>query len=437
MATRGVRVWRRTDVTLPPSFLIEHSRNETCLLFENNASLEISRPQFEDWKQGYLKISDSYGLIGILRTKEESYLLTVKGVLSAGQLHNSDIYKITMTEFIPLRAIGLAENIDLRIPELQKLISSGMFYFSSSPDYDLTLCAQKRSENAESDERFFWNRSLHFPLQRFGIDSKQWFLKCISGSVLVRTVYVGAKTGKVALLSRLSCERVGTRFNVRGANDMGHVANFVETEQLILFDNQESSFVQIRGSIPLFWDQPGLQVGSHKVKLRAFEASAPAYKRHFLSLEKNYKDIVVTQHKKTKLLDTVPFIEFDYHARMKASRENINYLKKDLQRYVDQHGFFHCVDGKVLRTQSGVVRTNCLDCLDRTNSVQTVLGIQSVGNQVTAMRIESANVNMQQRFEETLKDVWVRNGDQCSIIYAGTGALEGKSKASQYRNFYF
>jgi hypothetical protein len=31
---------------------------------------------------------------------------------------------------------------------------------------------------------------------------------------------------------RLSCERAGTRFNVRGLNDDGAVANFVETEQV-------------------------------------------------------------------------------------------------------------------------------------------------------------------------------------------------------------
>lgn len=31
---------------------------------------------------------------------------------------------------------------------------------------------------------------------------------------------------------RLSCERAGTRFNTRGVNDDGAVANFVETEQV-------------------------------------------------------------------------------------------------------------------------------------------------------------------------------------------------------------
>lgn len=40
------------------------------------------------------------------------------------------------------------------------------------------------------------------------------------------------------------------------------------------------SFIQTRGSVPLFWEQPGVQVGSHKVKTcRGFEATAPAYDR--------------------------------------------------------------------------------------------------------------------------------------------------------------
>ena len=44
-------------------------------------------------------------------------------------------------------------------------------------------------------------------------------------------------------------------FCVRGVDDEGHVANFVETEQLVTLDKSCTSFVQIRGSVPLFWDQ--------------------------------------------------------------------------------------------------------------------------------------------------------------------------------------
>ena len=55
------------------------------------------------------------------------------------------------------------------------------------------------------------------------------------GGVEMRTVYVGQSQAKACLISRLSCERVGTRFTVRGVNDDGHVANFVETEQVLWF----------------------------------------------------------------------------------------------------------------------------------------------------------------------------------------------------------
>lgn len=52
------------------------------------------------------------------------------------------------------------------------------------------------------------------------------------GAVEIKTVYVGKTQAKACIISRLSSERAGTRFYVRGTNDDGHVANFVETEQV-------------------------------------------------------------------------------------------------------------------------------------------------------------------------------------------------------------
>lgn len=86
---------------------------------------------------------------------DESFLLLVTGVVSVGQLYNNDIYRVTNTEFIPLRTFGTAENVDPRISDLQRLISSGMFYFASG-DYDITLCAQRRANGNVDDHRFFW-----------------------------------------------------------------------------------------------------------------------------------------------------------------------------------------------------------------------------------------------------------------------------------------
>ena len=74
---------------------------------------------------------------------------------------------------------------------------------------------------------------MYSHLQRFDIDCEKWLVKAMCGGVEIRTIYVGATQAKACLISRLSCERAGTRFNVRGTNDDGNVANFVETEQVI------------------------------------------------------------------------------------------------------------------------------------------------------------------------------------------------------------
>ena len=37
----------------------------------------------------------------------------------------------------------------------------------------------------------------------------------------------------MAIISRTSCIRAGVRFQTRGSNDYGFVANYVETEQLV------------------------------------------------------------------------------------------------------------------------------------------------------------------------------------------------------------
>ena len=79
------------------------------------------------------------------------------------------------------------------------------------------------------------------------------------------------------LISRRSCQNSGLRYKRRGADDDGRVANFVETEQIIDFSVGDRrhivSFVQIRGSIPLFWSQNALRRKPVPTLLRSPEAN--------------------------------------------------------------------------------------------------------------------------------------------------------------------
>ena len=78
----------------------------------------------------------------------------------------------------------------------------------------------------------------------------------------IRPMRLNGRYLKLGLISRRSRYRAGTRYFRRGIDSDGHVANFNETEQILVVDRNELqggvsnirlSFVQVRGSVPLFW----------------------------------------------------------------------------------------------------------------------------------------------------------------------------------------
>lgn len=60
------------------------------------------------------------------------------------------------------------------------------------------------------------------------------------------------------MITRRSFKKGGTRYNARGMDTKGQVANFCETEQIIIINNYCFSHLQIRGSVPMFWKQTGI-----------------------------------------------------------------------------------------------------------------------------------------------------------------------------------
>ncbi|XP_071071025.1 synaptojanin-1 isoform X7 [Dasypus novemcinctus] len=448
--SKGFRIYHKLD---PPPFslIVETRHKEECLMFESGAVAVLSSAEKEAIKGTYSKVMDAYGLLGVLRLNLGDimlhYLVLVTGCMSVGKIQESEVFRVTSTEFISLRIDSSDED---RISEVRKVLNSGNFYFAwsaSGISLDLSLNAHRSMQEHTTDNRFFWNQSLHLHLKHYGVDCDDWLLRLMCGGVEIRTIYAAHKQAKACLISRLSCERAGTRFNVRGTNDDGHVANFVETEQVVYLDDSVSSFIQIRGSVPLFWEQPGLQVGSHRVRMsRGFEANAPAFDRHFRTLKNLYgKQIIVNllgskegEHMLSKAFQShlkasehaadIQMVNFDYHQMVKGGKaEKLHsVLKPQVQNYLD-YGFFYFNGSDVQSCQSGTVRTNCLDCLDRTNSVQAFLGLEILAKQLEGLGL-AEKPQLVTRFQEVFRSMWSVNGDSISKIYAGTGALEGKAK---------
>ncbi|KAM2468214.1 hypothetical protein PS1_009934 [Malus domestica] len=87
--------------------------------------------------------------------------------------------------------------------------------------------------------------------------------------------------------------RLGTRMWRREANLDGDVGNFIETEQLVEIEGFQSSLLQIRGSIPLLWEQ--IVDLSYKPQLRIIthEQTSNVVERHFFYLSQRYGETMM------------------------------------------------------------------------------------------------------------------------------------------------
>lgn len=153
--------------------------------------------------------------------------------------------------------VGIKEpykKLEKRISEeLHKIFDdTDSFYYC--PDSDITNTLQ-RKESGTRDERFFWNK--HMLSEIIKLNDENWVLPVIQGFVQVEQCVIDNECFRLALVSRRSRLRAGTRYKRRGIDDEGNVANYVETEQILSLRQHQISFTQIRGSVPLFWSQPG------------------------------------------------------------------------------------------------------------------------------------------------------------------------------------
>ena len=192
--------------------------------------------------------------------------------------------------------------------------------------YDLTLTAQRTSVVAKdlspamqssvgrAEKQFFWNYAMSRPLVdagaiRFVMPVIYGFVQQLGDLDLYPGASVGAAPMKASLtlIARRSVHRAGTRHWRRGADKEGRVANFVETEQILVVENEGkavpptvASFVQVRGSIPILWTElPNLKYKPTKAIGTTLEHEV-AFTKHFDDLGERYKGVIavnlINQH---------------------------------------------------------------------------------------------------------------------------------------------
>lgn len=345
---------------------------------------------------------------------------------------------------------------------IRKLLSNGSFYYSSNFDLATVLQYRGGGSNAHAtnltmemaDRSFMWNNFMTEGLinfrNRLGEAQRQELDKChflttaIRGFAESKEVHISGSPHDVAVLtiiSRQSWRRAGTRYNARGVDDDGNVANFVETETILSYGDLIYGFTQIRGSVPVFWEQDANLLSAKVNITRSTEATQPAFNKHFEQLVQKFGIVHVVNLLANKpgefelseryrnhilasraLKGSLGLTEFDFHAEVAAKGySQANRIVSLLQESFLEISFYSNNTRRPAdkTEQHGIFRTNCLDCLDRTNLVQQILSKEAL-----MMFFELYRIPPGQDIWAKHNFIWADNGDQLSQIYAGTNALK-------------
>ena len=431
------------------------------------------------------------------------------------------MYKVISTEFLPLRERQVRDpDEDTYIAYLQTLLKVGPMY---SYSFDLTSSFQRQAQSnpneplwQRADDRFFWNRFISSSLIDFRLGKASerissgpqpavdaYILPVMFGMMSITNTSVKGNGMTFVLITRRSRYRAGTRYLSRGIDGEGHVSNFNETEQTIILNDSASagltsyagdqgfangqpvggketqvlSYVQTRGSVPVFWAEVNTLHYTPKLQVRGVEAAASAARKHFdeqINLYgENYMVNLVNQKGRevrvkdayeqlVKILQSAPqedqeasrhsngslgvidskdkrswydhlhYVYFDFHNETKGLKwHRAQLLLDQLKDGLTAGGYFHGIDmpsgGVDVRSrQTAVVRTNCMDCLDRTNVVQSMLGRWTLTRMLIDLNVIRPGESAQddQSFEHLFRNVWADNADVVSKSYSGSGALK-------------
>ncbi|KAL1597833.1 phosphatidylinositol-3,5-bisphosphate 5-phosphatase [Paraconiothyrium brasiliense] len=434
---------------------------------------------------GGVKIKCStWGLMGFIRFTEAYYMVLITKRAQVAMLGGHYIYQVDGTELIPLTTGSSSRFQKDRNPEEARYLSilnnldlTRFFYFSYS--YDITRSLQQniiRERNAFNEglkhpsrdyqDIFVWNHYLLEPAREALKNVHDWCHAVIHGSIDQSSLDVFGRRIYITLMARRSRFFAGARFLKRGTNDLGYVANDVETEQIVsealttsfhapgprLWSNPTyTSYVQHRGSIPLYWTQDNSGVTPKPdIKLSLPDPFHSAAALHFDNLFERYGAPVyvlnlIKQRERTpresKLLheykDAIEYLNqslphdkriiyeaFDMARASKTRGQDVILSLEHLgEKVLRQTGFFHNGDSELdtPQVQNGVARTNCIDCLDRTNAAQFVIGKRALGRQLQALGVISGNtVEYDSDCIDNFTHMFHNHGDAIAMQYGGS-----------------
>ncbi|XP_061602667.1 polyphosphoinositide phosphatase isoform X2 [Cololabis saira] len=469
---------------------------------------------------GLSRAVSAVGIVGFVRFLEGYYIVLITKRRRMADIGGHSIYKIEDTTmiYIPNDSVRVTHPDEARYVRIfQNVDLSSNFYFSYSYDlshslqYNLTLLQRPYelwSSPAPSNEeevhmqskqdsfdifedeglptqvvyglhnepyyKYVWNGKL---LERVkDIVHPDWLMYIIHGFCGQSKLLIYGRPVHITLIARRSSKFAGTRFLKRGANCEGDVANEVETEQIVhdasvmsFAAGSYSSYVQVRGSVPLYWSQDiSTMMPKPPIRLDQADPYAHVAALHFDQMLQRFGSPIIIlnlvkkreKRKHEKILSEELFPAVVNLNQFLPPDHWIDYIAWDMARYtksklcnvldrlsmiaenvVKRTGFFinrsdfFChtlrpddrwgdLGGQITfsgRLQTGVLRTNCVDCLDRTNTAQFMVGKCALAYQLYALgMIDKPKLQFDTDCVRLFEELYEDHGDTLSLQYGGS-----------------
>ncbi|KAL9656897.1 hypothetical protein ABK040_006989 [Willaertia magna] len=363
-----------------------------------------------------LHSTNIYGILGIIGLKYHYYLILIKDRKKVANIGICNIFEIKDVQLISLNSNILNKSekqLEDKYLEIFNQINLKQdFYFSYHYNLYQTLQNNILKKKEEINNDYIWNYYLNKHLPKY------FQLPIIHGSVQYLNYN---QLLNVLIIARRSTQYAGTRYLKRGINDYGYTANQVEIEQIVfqLLDNYHignfSSFVQLRGSVPIYWSQRITKENGNKlvdkkylkpnIYFTKFDPFYLSSKQHFelllkrydycnhivcLDLLKQFKDSkeknLSEQYKKCiNFLNNnyfnnnlnnnlIEYIAFDLRNTIKDKPEKaLNEIYAIAEYHLKDCQILLVLKNKLKSLQKNIIRTNCVDCLDRTGVTQFII----------------------------------------------------------------
>ncbi|PKY48318.1 hypothetical protein RhiirA4_463893 [Rhizophagus irregularis] len=449
MVHESLRLYATNDsYTLVPYYLDPNKAAQTLVINRDSGEclLDSAIPD----PTAHTESLTVYGVFGIINLLAGGYLIVITGRERIGRLGIHDIFQANQFRILPFaknnNGLSEAQAHDEQhyLSLVESLLKSGTYYFSYT--YDLTHTLQRQAQLTSgplwqrADDRFFWNRYLQSKL--IDVTTRN------PDQDVTKRFYSSSGVWMYDIIIR-------TRYFSRGIDAEGNVSNFNETEQIVLLDPIEDgntstffegkiklSYVQTRGSIPIYWAQVNNIKYTPKLQIMDLPNTLEAFHRHFdeqirtygnqllvnLVNKKGYEFPMGESYERTvKQLNDhrIRYYHFDFHHECSKMRWNrIQILLDTIEEELIQQGYFYADDSRIIKSQTSVIRTNCMDCLDRTNVVQSNFAKWVLTQQLREAGVLSSKERIDEiaSFMDIFRNVWADNADAISFPYSGTGA---------------